>query len=169
MPAMRQQFLDPAGPVYGQSRQHIPQVGIGIVPVHGRRVMVSHWAQAPPVSRAGPATLGQPLANGSRTARRDRGFRGYRLDTAVVDTRAAVAQREQGCARGHHSWRPSARNRRRLKRRFPCDHPWKSCLPPAVDTSDTSPKNMRYQLEPACLLADPPDTSDTSTNTSRVQ
>ena len=32
LPAMRQQLLDPAGPVRGQSREHILEIGIGVVP-----------------------------------------------------------------------------------------------------------------------------------------
>ena len=39
---MRQQFLDPAGPVRGQPREHVLQVGIGIVPVHPSRLHQTH-------------------------------------------------------------------------------------------------------------------------------
>ena len=39
---MRQQFFHPAGPVRGQAREHILQVGIGVMPVHARRLHQAH-------------------------------------------------------------------------------------------------------------------------------
>ena len=32
LPAMRQQFLNPAGPVHGQAREHVLELGIGSCP-----------------------------------------------------------------------------------------------------------------------------------------
>lgn len=39
---MRQQFLDPAGPVRWQAREHVLQVRIGVMPVHPRRLHQAH-------------------------------------------------------------------------------------------------------------------------------
>lgn len=39
---MRQQLLDPAGLVRGQPREHILEIGIGVVPVHASRLHQAH-------------------------------------------------------------------------------------------------------------------------------
>lgn len=44
---MRQQLLNPAGPMRGQAREHILQVGIRVVPVHARRLHQAHHHRRP--------------------------------------------------------------------------------------------------------------------------
>ncbi len=63
---MRQQLLHPAGPVRGQPRQHILEIGIGVMPVHARRLHQAHHRRRP-LTRA-QAAGEQPVApaNGYR-------------------------------------------------------------------------------------------------------
>ena len=44
---MRQQLLDPAAPVRGQAREHVLQVGIGVMTVHARRLHQAHHRRRP--------------------------------------------------------------------------------------------------------------------------
>lgn len=39
---MRQQFLNPACPVRGQTHEHVLQVSIGTMPIHARRLHQAH-------------------------------------------------------------------------------------------------------------------------------
>ena len=42
LPAVRQQLADLTGAVHGQACHHIAQIGVGIVPVHARRLDQTH-------------------------------------------------------------------------------------------------------------------------------
>ena len=61
---MRQQLLDPAGPVRGQPREHVLQVGIGVVPVHARRLHQTHHRRRPLARTQAPGE--QPVVSPNR-------------------------------------------------------------------------------------------------------
>lgn len=51
LPAMRQQLFDPTGPAHRQLHEHIVQVGIGVIPVHARRLHQANH-RCPSLARA---------------------------------------------------------------------------------------------------------------------
>ena len=63
---MRQHLLHPTRPVRGQPREHIPEVGVGVMPVHARRLHQAHH-RSRTLARA-QAAGEQPVgsANGNR-------------------------------------------------------------------------------------------------------
>ena len=118
---MRQQLFHPAGPVRGQPGQYILEVGLGVVPIHARRLHQAHHGRRP-LARA-QAAREQPIgsANGN--------WPDLVFDPIVVHGQLPIIDEARQCSPAPEAVIQCSGSRRAVRQLLPLQgHPLVQCI-----------------------------------------